>query len=488
MRSASTDRRKHRHSLARRVGWANVVAATLGAAVAAAVDSSLASQLLLDEEEARLLRAAERLADETVEEREETLRELSGELVDDGDDDRPARERLEEVSRTGTDPVLELALRDELEDVELPRPRARIDGAGVLLAGDPTLPQPPIGECTSSSSADGAARACSTAFQDGTLVLSMATAASEARATIFGWSAAIGLLVAAVLGGIASLLLTAWGLRPLGNLRKRIALISADSTSPALLEPELEHAELEQVRLALASLVHRLGLALDESRRFSSRVAHELRTPLTTISGELELLTEVTAPAERTALVELQGQVTNLIVLVERLLILGDRTTLGVGQTVDLADVVDGARERLSESDRGRVRTQIADDVLVRGDGPLLRVLVSNALENALKFSSGPVLLRLEAGDAACVVIEDEGPGIAPDELADVREHFRRGRTAMRKGLPGHGVGLALMDHIVRLHRGELRLEARAPRGTRVDIRLPPWRPANASNGRLGAV
>jgi two-component system OmpR family sensor kinase len=454
MRSASGNPKKRRASLARRIGWANVAAATLGAAVAAAVFSALATQLLLDEEKDLQLRAAERLAEAILPESDKTA------------------------------PVPEQALEDELENVDLPNPRARIDRADQMVVGDSTLPQPPIGECARTSDRHGAARACSVAFEDGVLVLSMSTVLGTARSTILGWSAVVGLLVAAALGGVASLLLTAWGLRPLSALRKRITLVSPDSVSPALLEPEMEHRELEQVRSAIAALVQRLGQALEGSRRFSSRVAHELRTPLTTISGELELLTEATKPVQHAALIQLQQQVANLVLLVERLLILADRTTVGEGQTLDLADVADAAVERLSPADRGRLQTQIAEDVLVRGDGPLLRVLVSNALENALKFSTANVLLRVEAPEGPCIVVEDEGPGIDPEELADVAEHLQRGRSALQSGLPGHGVGLTLMDHIARIHGGELHLQRREPHGTRVDIHLPAWRPMIGSNDR----
>ena len=196
------------------------------------------------------------------------------------------------------------------------------------------------------------------------------------------------------------------------------------------------------------------------------------------------MLAEVAGPSERESLDQVRQQVSHLVLLVERLLILADPTKVEVGETVDLADVVEAVREPLSPEAKARVRVDVAQDVLVRGDGPLLRVLVANALENALKFSQAEVSLRVDADEGPRIVIEDSGPGLEPGELDEVRAHFRRGRHALREGLPGHGIGLTLMDHIVRAHGGELSLTTRSPRGTRVVVRLPPWRPQSNPNGR----
>lgn len=441
------------------------------------VTSILATQLLQRQEDALILRAGERLAAETAEEREETVEELGGGL----DDEQALQLSRRPGATRGSDEVLDLALYDELEDVELPRPRARIDHAGRMLAGDAAVVRLPVGECVGYRVREGPARACAVDFEDGTLVLSVSTSLTEARPSILGWSAVVGLFVSALFGGVASRVLTAWGLRPLSSLRERMRKISADTPSPELLEPPLEHAEIEYVRQGLADLVDRLGRALDDSRRFSSRVAHELRTPLTTIRGELELLLERASPADHAGLERVRAQVSALGTLVERLLILADRTRLDVGETVDLADVVEEVVGRLSVIHRARVRLELAEDVLVRGDGTLLQVLLSNALENALKFSDSEVWVRVGHHDGALLAVEDSGPGIGEHELATVRRHLGRGRHALREKLPGHGVGLALIEHIADIHGGRMTIETLNPYGTRVTVRLPRWRPTSRS-------
>ena len=181
--------------------WMSLMAAVAGAAVASLGSALTATELLLLQEEGIALRAAARLSEETIEEREETIRELGGHFADDGDDDLSALERMDQLGAiAGSDAILELSLLDELEDVDLPRPRARIDVDGVLLAGDPSLPRPRVGDCIGFERADGHARACAVPFEEGVLVLSMSTLLSDARPEIMGWSVVVGFLVAAVLG------------------------------------------------------------------------------------------------------------------------------------------------------------------------------------------------------------------------------------------------------------------------------------------------
>ena len=97
----------------------------------------------------------------------------------------------------------------------------------------------------------------------------------------------------------------------------------------------------------------------------------------------------------------------------------------------------------------------LSDDVLVRGDGTLLRALVSNALDNALKFSRGNVVVSASHDAHACVVsVVDDGPGIPDEERARVFGAFYRTAASRASGAMGHGVGLALIAHVAAAHGG----------------------------------
>jgi signal transduction histidine kinase len=100
-----------------------------------------------------------------------------------------------------------------------------------------------------------------------------------------------------------------------------------------------------------------------------------------------------------------------------------------------------------------------------------------NLVENAVRHSPRPghIALRAASGTDHTVVLEvdDEGPGIAPDELERVFERFYRGDGRSGADGGGAGLGLAIARWIVDLHGGTIRAERRAPRGSRMVVTLP---------------
>jgi signal transduction histidine kinase len=106
----------------------------------------------------------------------------------------------------------------------------------------------------------------------------------------------------------------------------------------------------------------------------------------------------------------------------------------------------------------------------------LSAALLTNAIDNALKFSVGRVEVRIgREGDEAQIIVKDGGPGIAPDDLERVFAPFYRSAAARRSGALGHGVGLALIAHVAKVHGGSAGIDSAPGRGTRLEIRLPRW-------------
>jgi signal transduction histidine kinase len=108
------------------------------------------------------------------------------------------------------------------------------------------------------------------------------------------------------------------------------------------------------------------------------------------------------------------------------------------------------------------------------GDPELLHFAFSNLISNAFKYSpeGGIVTLTAQAKDGVVeVTVEDRGLGIPPDEIDRVRERFYRANNV--GSIPGMGVGLHLVDQIVRQHGGCLRIESEVGRGTRMTVSLP---------------
>jgi signal transduction histidine kinase len=111
--------------------------------------------------------------------------------------------------------------------------------------------------------------------------------------------------------------------------------------------------------------------------------------------------------------------------------------------------------------------------VVVQGDARLLRRLVRNLLDNALRHGGGsPVSVRVEPREGgARLSVADRGPGIAPDERERVFEPFYRPRGTAETGA-GYGLGLALVRQIARAHGGEARCLAREGGGTLLEVDL----------------
>ncbi|MCB9595008.1 MAG: HAMP domain-containing histidine kinase [Sandaracinaceae bacterium] len=248
---------------------------------------------------------------------------------------------------------------------------------------------------------------------------------------------------------------------------------------PTVLDPPLRHAELETLRSAMVELLEGLRSSLDSARSFSSNAAHELRTPLTTIVGELELLAEQATTSDARSIERVRRRVADLSTLVERLLILAQpgRLPESALRTIDLADVIDAVTESLPDDARARVRVDHTPDALLRGDESLLKALISNAISNALKFSSTEVRVWTTVdATTARLHVRDRGVGIAPNERTKVFEAFYRVQGAHLAGPGGHGVGLALIAHVARLHGGEAHLDD-VDEGTLLVVDFPSWRP-----------
>lgn len=456
-----------RPRLVRRVAMVSAVAAAVGGAAAASFAGVLAGRLVASHEDETVLAAAVELADEVDE-------ELDASPDDEGDEDD------DDIQRDADGrPVLTSVLAHELEDVKLPLATASIVEGGVVIAGDAALPAVGAGRCTADEIGGVARRVCAATLDGGRqVVLGVSAEDERERWTLMAWALVAGALVGAAIGGMVSHRSAAWALRPVSELRDRVRCIDAASPRPELLDPEARHAEIEELRRAIAQLVERLGASLSHAQSFAALAAHELRTPLALLAGELELMIEAATDerADRESLVRLHRLVQSLTVLAQRLLVLAGpgRVPVEQGEAIDLADVVEAVRAGLPPGQVERLRLEVEDDVIVRGDHELLRSLVHNAVENAMKFSAAEVELTVRGGDEAVIDVVDHGPGIPAADRAQVFVPFYRSPEARAGGTPGHGVGMALIAHVAESHGGHAEL-LDCDFGTHLRVRLPRW-------------
>jgi two-component system OmpR family sensor kinase len=234
----------------------------------------------------------------------------------------------------------------------------------------------------------------------------------------------------------------------------------------------------------LETQAHNLHVeANDERRRFLSRLDHELKNPLTAIRAGLANISEdTTAPARQEALSSVEAQALRLSRLSADLRKLAELETRPVERVpVDLAAMLEEAFTLAQDS------PEAADRHLnltlprapwplpkISGDQDLLFLAVHNLLDNAIKFtrSGDTIEIRaLEDGSKVLVEVADTGPGIADEDIPHVWEELYRGQGA--RGVPGSGLGLALVRAIAERHNGEVGLRSRAGQGTVFTLKLP---------------
>jgi two-component system OmpR family sensor kinase len=223
---------------------------------------------------------------------------------------------------------------------------------------------------------------------------------------------------------------------------------------------------------ALNGLLQRLGETLAAQRTFIADAAHELRTPLTAVHLQAQLAERASSDGERVkALAELKSGLERATRLSEQLLTLA-RAEPGVdsseraAQTIDLAPLAREVIEELAPlaAQRGiDLGLSEAAATPVSGDREALRTLLSNLVDNALRYtaSGGRVdVATVQEGDRSALWVRDNGPGIAPAERERVFDRFYRGQpdgdpTARVRG---SGLGLAIVKRVAERHGARIEL------------------------------
>jgi two-component system, OmpR family, phosphate regulon sensor histidine kinase PhoR len=221
----------------------------------------------------------------------------------------------------------------------------------------------------------------------------------------------------------------------------------------------------------------------DQVRRdFLSNVSHELRTPLASISALVETLDDVDDSADREEFLRrIRQQVDRLTTLVNELLDLS-RIESGVielrPEQIDVADVVRESASLLrARADAQEVRLLCPDEtppITIEADRASLLRVVSNLLDNAIKYSPKGSTIRVttaDEGELVALSVADEGAGIAAQDRPRVFERFYKGEAS--RSSAGVGLGLAIVKHLVRAHGGTASVTSEPGEGATFTVRLP---------------
>jgi signal transduction histidine kinase len=238
--------------------------------------------------------------------------------------------------------------------------------------------------------------------------------------------------------------------------------------------PVVRNDEIGEVARAFNQMTGRVQQMIDDRERLLADVSHELRSPLARIKVALELLPEGDKRGSISQDIREMESLTTVLLEREKV-----RTQVGSSdgkETINLVtlagEVIDGFRNSTPAVELN-VPPQ---NVEINGEAALIKVLIHNLVDNAVKFSlpdSGPVELSLsQTLDRTQIIVEDDGPGIPADKVAEIFEPFVKLNPA-RGHRRGYGLGLNLCQRIVQAQGGTIEISQRSGRGTRVLVVFP---------------
>jgi two-component system, OmpR family, sensor histidine kinase TctE len=292
------------------------------------------------------------------------------------------------------------------------------------------------------------------------------------------WDVILPQLILIIVAGVAVWLGVGRGLVPLATLRQQISSRTPRDLGPLTLAESPQ--EVRPLVQALNDLLSRLRAAIDAQQRFVTDAAHQLRTPLAGLKTQAELaLRESEMPAIRHSLEQIKTASEQTARLANQLLSLA-RAEPSSYQPQGLADLDLGTMAREVTSDWIQTALDNGIDLgfeeavtaaKVRGNAILLRELISNLIDNAVRYTQrgGQVTVTVIGQDGTVTLsVADNGPGIPESERTRVFERFYR---VLGSGREGAGLGLAIVREIADRHGAKVQLSAGPDaRGTRLTV------------------
>lgn len=264
--------------------------------------------------------------------------------------------------------------------------------------------------------------------------------------------------------------LAAVALRPTGEITAQAEAISEGTLSERI----TAHADVDEFAslvTVLNGMLDRLDRAFQVQRQFTADASHELRAPLTVLKGDIDvtLKRDRTVEEYRETLIRCREEVERLTRLAGDLLLLAradSSVPLEHVEDVDCRALLDRVRVRFESIATARgIRFVVhADDGRISGDERMLDRVVSNLVDNAMKYcrAGGEVCLELKLQDEMTLTVRDDGHGISPDQLPHLFVRFFRGDPARRRS-DGTGLGLAIAQAGAEAHGGKLEFLGNAP-------------------------
>jgi signal transduction histidine kinase len=268
-----------------------------------------------------------------------------------------------------------------------------------------------------------------------------------------------------------------WCLRPIRDLAPAIANVGPQNLGHRL-RPGSGHHEMAVLGRAIDEMMDRIAIGYEAQRRFAADASHELRTPLAVQRTLIEVGMARTLSDDQLSLLTAQLLETNERNerLIEGLLVLAESDRGLVARTpLRLDQIVAGVVEKheATAADKGVTITSRLEPRTVLGEQVLLERLVTNLVQNAIKYNRSEGTVEVVVAEEPALVVVNTGADVPPDEVSALFEPFRRRSAARIDHSGGAGLGLSIARSITRAHDGIIAASSTGHDGLRVQVSLP---------------
>ncbi|MCW8839679.1 MAG: ATP-binding protein [Gammaproteobacteria bacterium] len=279
---------------------------------------------------------------------------------------------------------------------------------------------------------------------------------TQYRHSLWGWLGGMAILLLIALAGTL-----AWGLRPLRTVAGEVRAI--ESGEQESLQRDYP-SEIRRLTDNINTLLHHERAQQSRYKNALADLAHSMKTPLAVLRGLNE--------SERSPLIDEQvARMDDIVQYQLQRAATAGRSALAVPVAVTpLVERLLATLEKVHRDKAIKVESQLDADAHFRGDEGDLMELFGNLLDNAWKWATGGIWLKVENGEQTLLItVEDDGPGIAAEQAQPV---LARG-VRLDEAAPGHGIGLPMVLDIIEAYEGQLAIERSAHGGACLRITLP---------------
>lgn len=247
-----------------------------------------------------------------------------------------------------------------------------------------------------------------------------------------------------------------------------------DLNNLKLVKPKNKFLEFEKICNSYERMIDRLDEQSQKQIEFVHSASHELKTPIFIIKGYMDMIKRWGSKDEailKESIDAVEDEVNSMVDLVEKLLFIAKDREIRIEKTeIEISEIIIEVIQNLKRVYLERKVEFKPEYMIFQSDEGLLKILLKNILDNALKYGKGkPVFISCsENKDEIKIEIEDQGEGIDEKEIPHIFDRFYRVDRSRDKSIKGHGLGMTIVKRVTDILDIDIKVESKKSMGTKV--------------------